>query len=454
MPIAAKDANGSALNLASTTTDAGEVPGSTPVDPSTGTPFKAASDAQLVALLAKLPTLVGGLTPTQLSALLYTVSSANVSTTQLAAGASFTGTIETVQNSQAAQVSVTCDQAYTVQILQFLDAGGTRALPVVTFTRAANAALNENVSLFGDFFQVVVTNNGGSTTTNFQCGVTFGLMNTQPASLTNDGKFPTEAGVPPALATTYNVAGVIAINTVLQTLDCSQYRGVSIQCTSMGTTGVVTPEWSNNNTNWQAATMLTQAGATATTFNAAGLWVLPVMARYLRLRLSTATTAGTTTIVSHQFNDRAQMWLATQPVSLATNTPTLAAGTNRVGFVAGAGIWFDDSSTTLAANATFTGTSRDATVTATATAMANAASYAKEVRLSAESDVTGTLWLEVSRDNTNWRRVKSVATAAVTGGGFYAEIVHLPSWRYWRSGYTNGATIQARFSINSLAMAA
>jgi hypothetical protein len=144
---------------------------------------------------------------------------------------------------------------------------------------------------------------------------------------------------------------------------------------------------------------------------------------------------------------------AAQSVTLTANTPTLAAGTNRAGFVAGAGIWYDDSSTNLAANATFTGTSRDATVTATATAFANAATYAKEVRLSAESDVTGTLWLEVSRDNTNWRRVKSVATAAVSGGGFYAEIVQRPSWRYWRAGYTNGAGAQARFALGSVAMA-
>lgn len=143
---------------------------------------------------------------------------------------------------------------------------------------------------------------------------------------------------------------------------------------------------------------------------------------------------------------------ATQPVSFTQ--PALVAGTARVGFTAGAGIWYDDSATNLAGAATFTGTSRDLTVTATATAFANAATYAKELRVSAESDVTGTLWLEVSRDNTNWRRVKSVATTAVAGGGFYAEIVHRPSWRYARVGYTNGAGAQARFSIGSTLIAA
>ncbi|MEY2689930.1 MAG: hypothetical protein RL375_4130 [Pseudomonadota bacterium] len=143
---------------------------------------------------------------------------------------------------------------------------------------------------------------------------------------------------------------------------------------------------------------------------------------------------------------------ATQTVSGGV-TATLAAATVRAGFVAGASIWFDDTSTSLAANATFTGTSRDLTVTATATAIANAAAYPQELRVSAESDQSGTLWLEVSRDNTNWRRAKSVPTAAVTGGAQYAEIVHRPSWRYARVGFTNGATLQTRLAVGSVLMA-
>lgn len=127
----------------------------------------------------------------------------------------------------------------------------------------------------------------------------------------------------------------------------------------------------------------------------------------------------------------------------------LSAGTNRAAAMAAAGIWFDDSSTALGANATFTGTGRDLTVTATATAWANASTYGQEVVVSAESDVSGTLWLEVSRDGTTWRRVKSISTTAVPGGGHYAEIVHRPSWRHVRVGFTNGATAQARFTLGT-----
>jgi hypothetical protein len=177
---------------------------------------------------------------------------------------------------------------------------------------------------------------------------------------------------------------------------------------------------------------------------------------YIRVR-ATAHTSGTATwkflpgTYATEPIPAAQV-SGTQPVS-GSVTATLAAATVRAGFVAAPGIWFDDSSTVLAAAASFTGTSRDLTVTATATAMANAATYAKEFRVSAESDQTGTLWLEVSRDGTNWRRAKSAPTAAIAGGGQYAEIVHRPSWRYARVGFTNGATLQTRFTIGSFAMA-
>jgi hypothetical protein len=187
-------------------------------------------------------------------------------------------------------------------------------------------------------------------------------------------------------------------------------------------------------------------------------WELSVNGlKYMQVR-ATAHTSGTATWKFQQAPYATEpvpgaQVSGTQPVS-GSVTATLAAATVRAGFVASPGIWYDDSATNLAAAATFTGTSRDLTVTATATAMANAATYAHELRVSAESDVTGTLWLEVSRDNTNWRRIKSVATTAVTGGGFYAEIVHRPSWRYARVGYTNGAGAQARFSIGSILVAA
>ena len=123
----------------------------------------------------------------------------------------------------------------------------------------------------------------------------------------------------------YSVAGVISSATILQVVDCAGYAGISIQCSSMGTSGVVTPEWSNNGSTWVGCTISTPAGADATTFNAAGLWIVPVRARYLRLRLSTGASGGTTTIAMVGLGIDPSTRLATQPVS-GTVTANLGTG--------------------------------------------------------------------------------------------------------------------------------
>ena len=222
-------------------------------------------------------------------------------------------------------------------------------------------------------------------------------------------------------------------------------------------------EYSNNSTNgvdgnWyviQVARSNSNAADTTTGVLAATPvygWEASVNAyKWVRVR-ATAHTSGTATYIIKQGTYATEpvptiQVTGTQPIS---GSVTNAAGVARVGFVAGAGVWYDDSSTALAANATFTGTARDATVAATGAAMANAATYAKEARVSAESDQSGTLWVEFSRNNVDWRRAKSQPTVAVTGGGQFAEILFQPSWRYARVGFTNGATLQTRFTIGSI----
>lgn len=101
----------------------------------------------------------------------------------------------------------------------------------------------------------------------------------------------------------YSQAGVIAINTVLMVIDCLRYRELSLQCTAMGTTGTIIGEWSATglSTDYVTATLQTPAGGTATTFTAAGLFKIPVFARYFRLRMSVATTAGTTSLTVNAY---------------------------------------------------------------------------------------------------------------------------------------------------------
>lgn len=131
----------------------------------------------------------------------------------------------------------------------------------------------------------------------------------------------------------YTASGAIPINTVILTADFSAFGAACIQCTSMGASGVVTPEISNDGVSWVAATLLTPAGATAATFNAAGMWVVPPIAHFFRLRMSTAASAGNTRVVLFQSADSLQYWLATQPSSLGS-LPALVAGSALVGDVA------------------------------------------------------------------------------------------------------------------------
>ena len=176
---------------------------------------------------------------------------------------------------------------------------------------------------------------------------------------------PVPASLPDAALTSYTQAGVIAINTILVTLDLLAYGGVAFQCTSMGTTGVVTAEWSINNVNWVTASINSQAGAVATTFNAAGLFNTVRQARYLRFRMSTATTGGTTTIEFERYVSLPCYWQATQPVSGTVTVNSLPVGSAAIGDV---GTQYRGSSTGAAS-----GTHLVSAATTNATVVKNAA---------------------------------------------------------------------------------
>lgn len=135
----------------------------------------------------------------------------------------------------------------------------------------------------------------------------------------------------------YNVAGVIAINTDVLIIPCAQFRTINLQATSIGTTGRLdffsTNDLSVIGTAQPAYPIGGGVGVTTTT--AAGHWNIPTNgAAFLRVRMGVATTAGTTTIFANGSQSAHPIPApTTQPVSLATNTPTLAAGTNLAGDV-------------------------------------------------------------------------------------------------------------------------
>lgn len=183
----------------------------------------------------------------------------------------------------------------------------------------------------------------------------------------------------------YSFTGAIAINTELITLDCSQFRGLSVQCTSMGTAGAVILEWSNNNVIWQSGFATSSAGASSASITTTVIVTTPVYARYFRIRLSVAATAGTTALSVHQFDTSFQNWLATQPVSLAAGNlspPAIVADVTSAALTA---------TTTTAAITPASGIGYSVCVPVTAV---SGTSPTLDITVE-ESDNTGTDWFKV-----------------------------------------------------------
>lgn len=106
----------------------------------------------------------------------------------------------------------------------------------------------------------------------------------------------------PLQALSYNVAGVVVINTDILLIPCIQLRSVSLQATSIGTTGrldfFLTNDLSVVGTAQPAYPI--GGGAAVTTTTAAGMWTIPTNgAAFLRVRMGVATTAGTTTVFAN-----------------------------------------------------------------------------------------------------------------------------------------------------------
>lgn len=98
----------------------------------------------------------------------------------------------------------------------------------------------------------------------------------------------------------YNRAGVIPVNTIIFDWDTAGLNCpiLALHLTSLGATGVLTPEFSSNDVDWSAGWVepINLANPASASVNAAGLYLIPRLSRFIRLRVSTATTGGTTTL--------------------------------------------------------------------------------------------------------------------------------------------------------------
>jgi hypothetical protein len=156
------------ITLIGVSSDGSQVPIQVEVDPNTGR------------LLVNSVTGSGGYLTT------FVTSAVNSSVAQLAAGATFTGTVETVFNYPAGSVLMTIDQSALLTINQYSDAAGAFLVSSWAYTVAANVPFSRSFVLNGNYVNFVLKNNGGSTTTTLNLNVAYGILQ----SSTNLGNEP------------------------------------------------------------------------------------------------------------------------------------------------------------------------------------------------------------------------------------------------------------------------
>jgi len=101
----------------------------------------------------------------------------------------------------------------------------------------------------------------------------------------------------------YTATGVVAVNTIaIGPIDCSAFREINFHIITPGTSATYSPEISNDNSNWVGASVLASTGAVAISAFSGSNQIYNVQllgARFFRLRLNTAQTAGTATLVAY-----------------------------------------------------------------------------------------------------------------------------------------------------------
>jgi hypothetical protein len=228
-----------------------------------------------------------------------------------------------------------------------------------------------------------------------------------------------------------------ALNAVVfDTFDAVDFQSVSVQVS--GTfVGTITFQVSNDGTNWFNKILSYSnnngQGVSATTPTVA---FGDLGARYFRAQM-TAYTSGTANLVA-TYNALA----STAPGQTAV---TLGAGANAIGLVGiNTKTQFNDTLTTLAAGATFTGVTRDMGAVQSL--------YSTRVRVflaHTAGIVHGHLRFEQSVDGTTF--YETGRTPVPSDGAEHSFEFSLMN-RYWRVLFTNGSVIQTAFRARSYAI--
>jgi len=260
--------------------------------------------------------------PTSNNATIFQFSTGNTSSVQLAAGATFAGAIETALDQPSISILMTSDQPMTVTVKQYIDVGGTRAVPDIVFYVSAGAGFARSFTLNGNYVQVQATNTGASATTTFSLNTAYGDLGDSDSS----GIMPvTELPLvlTGAAAQTATVNNILTPTAGTAGINVSGYRAASIQVVSTGTAGTFIFEQSNDNVNWVALPVFNAALVTGVPITAAItasasqiVYSFPIRCVFLRLRIASTITGGSIQAFSRLSTDP---WVAAAAL-VASNT--------------------------------------------------------------------------------------------------------------------------------------
>src|SRR6266700_3502346 len=166
------------------------------------------------------------------------LSPGNSSTAQLAAGATFTGLDDTTLGVGALQVNVFADQNLTVAVQQSADGSTWIVQDTWTYTSGSGGTdASRTIQATGSYIRVLVTNNGGSTTTTFQLQTVLApIIEALPRALTqlgslkvaeNEGLSPAGVSASYATGATSYRAATIGITSAASATDVSAICGNS-----------------------------------------------------------------------------------------------------------------------------------------------------------------------------------------------------------------------------------
>lgn len=289
-------------------------------------------NASLSSIDSKTPSLINGATPVLFSGSNYFISSLNSSTSQLTAGSSFTGTLESVLNYPSISLLMVSNQDMVVTIIQSIDAAGTKLLPQTSFTVYANTGLSRSFPLNGNYVQIKATNIGSSSTTNFELNTAYGVIDSSdstgnlPVSQATQfisGSITTQNLVPNGSATSNSAVEILLSGTSI----------LSIQVT--GTyTGALSLQVTNDNVRWETvtATSLCNFVTGAYTANIAsgtvGVFIADV-GSFLKARITGLSAVTGTALVT----------LRSASIPLSSAAKPIPAGSNAIGGVTQSGVW-------------------------------------------------------------------------------------------------------------------